>query len=158
MSLWNLDNTAESAAGTVQALAQFPRPHKGKPRWFLPLLSHCLRTNPNPAGVRSGAETGIIAIRDVQRGTRARPKSFWQTLHICREPSVRNDLGNQEAQNFGRRPESGRPSQHFSNFNVHMNPLKIGFKCRFSGGMSGAPESTFLRIPQVMLTPGLFCE
>ena len=48
-----------------------------------------------------------------------------------------------------------------------MNPLEIGFKSRFSSllggggggsGMSGAPESTFLRISQVMLTPGLLCE
>jgi hypothetical protein len=74
---------------------------------------------------------------------------------------MRNDLGSQEAQNFGRRPESG-PSQHFSNFNVHRNPLKIGFKCRFSGlwgwVVSVAPESTFLRISWVMLMPGLFCE
>ena len=59
-------------------------------------------------------------------------------------------------------PESGRPPQHFSNFNVHRNPLKIGFKCRFSGlggwVVSVAPESTFLRIFWVMLMPGLFCE
>lgn len=145
----------------LQAGAPVPRLWEGKWGWLSRLLC-CPCPGPNPNTGRRSQRSGWAweSLPPPQspsaQGDPILSSKPWEFMR----QSVMNDRRkNLEGTDFGTRPESGRPSEHSSNFPVHTNRLKTWLKCRLGLGARGrGSRSAFLRTSQVMLMRGTFRE